>query len=150
VPTPTPERSYEDKKPGQQLYGAIEFCTSTETLFAKIESGHYDWLGVRETKGRVTYVLGRPRVGRLEGIASGIAKHAETGRHRVEVLVPHRTHRVPSESWWSTAEEARAEYDRLRVALMGGDGSGLFRVSLFIDGVRVEQQVVVRALPNVL
>jgi hypothetical protein len=150
VTTPTLDRSYEDKKPGQQLYGVIEFCTSPETLFAKIESGHYDWLGVRDTKGRVTYVLGRPRIRRLEGIASGIAKHAETGRHRVEVLVPHRTHRVPSASWWPTAEDARANYEGLEVALMQGDGSGLFRVSLFIDGALVEQQVVVRALPNVL
>ena len=148
--SPTPDRSYEDKKPGQQLYGVIEFCTSPDTLFAKIESGHYDWLGVREKNGRVTYVLGRPRVGRSEGTAYGIAKHAETGRHRVVVRLPHRKHRVGSESWWPTAEEARATYESLKVGLMEGDGSGLFRVSLFEDGALVEQHVVVRALPNVL
>jgi hypothetical protein len=94
------ERSYEDKRPGQQLYGVIEFCASPEVLYAKIESGHYDWLGVRQGKrGRVNYVLGRPRLARQEGLASGTAKHGPpsmTGQHRVEVHLPHRLRPPPS------------------------------------------------------
>ncbi|CCG02972.1 hypothetical protein [Blastococcus saxobsidens] len=148
------ERSYEDKRPGQQLYGVIEFCASPKVLYAKIESGHYDWLGVRQDKrGRVTYVVGRPRLARLEGLGGGIAKHGPpsmTGQHHVEVRIPHRLRPPPSESWWLTSEEARADFERKKVTLMQGDGSGLYRLRLYSDGRLVDEHFVVRTLPNVL
>lgn len=45
------------------LYQNIEFCRSTETLWNKLQSGRWDWLGVH-TKGQ--FVLGSPKVRRRE------------------------------------------------------------------------------------
>ena len=53
-------RSYSAHEVGQQLYAVIEFCSLRETLWAKVDSGHYDWLGVQESRGRRVFILGRP------------------------------------------------------------------------------------------
>jgi hypothetical protein len=57
------DRSRENKKLGQQLYAVIEFCNAPAALYAKIDSGLYDWLGVRRKDGRDTFVVGSPRRG---------------------------------------------------------------------------------------
>jgi hypothetical protein len=54
----------------------------------------------------------------------------------------------PEESWWPTGDEARADFERLKTELMQGDGSGLFKLSLYVDGELTDEDFVVRALPN--
>ena len=148
---PRPERSGENLKPGQQLYGVIEFCNSPETLWAKLQSRHWDWLGVKRTKGRDSYVVGRPRVSRSEAFAAGTAIEGGTadGRHRTQVRVPHFA--GVSQRWCLTAEAARLDYaDKLEQLRAGGEGSGLFRITLIIDGQTEVEELVVRTRPNVL
>jgi hypothetical protein len=40
-------RSRESLGIGQQVYAVIEFCNTPEALFGKVDSGKYDWLGVK-------------------------------------------------------------------------------------------------------
>lgn len=144
-------RSYEELGPGQQLYRVIEFCQDPRVLYDKIETGHWESLGVRESRGRTTYVLGRPRrTGVLEGRASGTAIPAGVadGRNRVEVHVPHPTHRVPSASWHATPDDARAEFARLQKALLKESGPGIYRLRLFLDDRLENEKLVIRTLPN--
>lgn len=146
-----PERSGEDLKPGQQLYGVIEFCNSPETLWGKLKSRQWDWLGVKQARGRDTYVIGRPRVARTEAFAAGTAIEGGTadGHHRTEVRVPHFN--GVSQRWCLTPEAARQDYlQKLEKLRAEGDGSGLFRVTLVVDGQPEAEEVVVRTRPNLL
>jgi hypothetical protein len=54
----------------------------------------------------------------------------------------------PDRSWWPTADEARADFERLKSELAQRKGSGLFKLSLYIEDELVEEHFVVRALPN--
>ncbi len=54
----------------------------------------------------------------------------------------------PDESWWPTANEARVDFERRKTELAQGEGSGLFKLSLYIEDELVEEHFVVRALPN--
>lgn len=144
-------RSYEMHGVGQQLYAVIESCTSLDTLWAKIDSGHWDWLGVQERKGKRTFILGRPRVGRSEIMAalSGTHAGAEAGQHGVEVRTPHAHYRGVTALWHTTPEEAEAEYDeQINTLSAAGPGSALYRVTLVVNGQAVRSHVVARILPN--
>jgi hypothetical protein len=147
-----PSRSYEDLGAGQQRYRVIEQCTAPETLFAKIESRQYDWLGVQEKKGHRTFILGRPPVGGSGVRATLTSKHISpdgtrpTGDHRVTVRAPLDS--VPSEAWWPTPEGARADFVRQVDALKSGPGSALYRVTLIVGRHVEAEEFVVRALPN--
>lgn len=70
------DRSYENYKPGQQLYSVIEFCNDAGTLWGKLASHKWDWLGVHKS-GK--FVLGRPALtDRLQARAQGqIAKRGD-------------------------------------------------------------------------
>src|ERR671912_663983 len=56
------------------LYQYIEFCRNAETLWHKLQSGHWDWLGVHP-KGQ--FVLGRPRRGGLTDAATYVLRSGE-------------------------------------------------------------------------
>ena len=143
-------RSYEAHAVGQQRYAVIESCTLLETLWAKIDSGHWDWLGLPERRGKVTFILGRPRVGGSGGMAVGTAVHggAEPGQHGVEVRVPHADFRSVSSSWHPTSQDAEHDFERKVSSLAEGPGSALHRVTLVLEGQAVRHQVVARILPN--
>jgi hypothetical protein len=132
------------------MYRVIESCTDPETLFAKIDSGHWDWLGVQQSGNRRTFILGRPRRGGMGLVASVQARHGnvETGRNRVVVRTPHAVKVSPEEAWWPTGEEARADFERRKTELMQGEGSGLFKMRLYVEDQLVDEHFVVRALPN--
>lgn len=144
-------RSYSAHEVGQQLYAVIESCSSLKTLWAKVDSGHYDWLGVQESRGRRVFILGRPRQQRGGVTATGSAVHAEAapGEHGVEIRTPHATLRGVTSAWFKTGEEARAEYDkRLQELTTEGPGSALYRLTLVVDHLPVQTKVVARVLPN--
>src|SRR3954454_25400577 len=135
---------------GQQVYAVIESCTSPETLWAKVESGHWDWLGVEERQGRATFLLGRPRIARSGLSASGTAIHgsAQTGQHGIEVRQPSPHPLAPSSSWYATEAEAQAAFAGVIRDLETGEGSGRYKVSLVQHGRITRNEFVVRRLPN--
>lgn len=72
------------------LYDRIEFCRDPETLWGKLESKRYDWLGVHP-KGQ--FVVGSPPVQRFSGgagssLARGGAPEGEHG-FRIEGPLEH-------------------------------------------------------------
>ena len=100
------------------LYQYIEFCRNAETLWHKLESGRWDWLG-RKPDGQ--FVLGRPRLARSMAVGSptlykGTA--AEEGKHGIRVHgwsgLPNTP---PSATWCESAAQARAEFEE-RVAYL--------------------------------
>lgn len=137
--------SREELSPGQQLYGVIEFCKSDKSLFAKIHSGKYDWLGVKPDG---TYVLGSPPIARNRFTASGIvSRPGATADNRVDVHVPGVDQ--PSSRHCSSPDEARLEFETTvkRLATEGA-GSGIYRVVLISGGVKGPEQFVVRRRAN--
>lgn len=150
------ERSYEKLGEGQQLYRQISYCSNAETLWSKIESGHYDWLGVsppEKQSDKPRFIVGMPPRRTSGVIASVIAKHDTTtgvpsGAHRVVIASPSPYKVPPSESHWHTPEQARDDFALRVQALRDASGSGLHRVTLYIDDLEESQEFVVRALPN--
>jgi len=125
---------------GHQLYAVIEFCNSRKALWAKLKTGRWDWLGVKD--GR-TFVLGSPRVQRRSGV--GIAVQHEpgaTGVHRVAVEASWVPKRVgPAITKCLTADSARRRFESAVARLEKPDGSsGLWRVRLYVDD-RIEDDV---------
>lgn len=148
-PTQPGSRSRADYSPGHQLYALIEFCNSRKSLWGKLESGRYEWLGVKPD-GR-TFVLGSPpRRGLRGGYASATwGETGATGEHRVTVEVPSPRSLVPSVTKCATAESAR-ECFRSKVAkLETPDGSsGLWRVRLYVDDRLEDETLALRLMPN--
>jgi hypothetical protein len=97
------------------LYRYIEFCRNAETLWRKLESGRWDWLG-RKPDGQ--FVLGRPRrwqdstVGVLTGHPSA-ERGAKAGQHGVRVYAwSGQPKTVPNnEHWFTTPEKARERFE---------------------------------------
>ncbi|GAY07919.1 hypothetical protein [Pseudonocardia sp. N23] len=139
-------RSYDDYQPGQQLYTRIEFVRNAEALWAKIESGRYDWLGVAP-EGQ--YVLGSPPTQRLGASPGGVSMRAGTvEEHRIEFRGAGESQ--PGARWFASSHDARAGFDSF-VAERGpsnGGKTGIWRVTLFQDGDVVDEATVVRATPN--
>jgi hypothetical protein len=86
----------------------------------------------------------------MEGMAALSVQHkdAEVGQHGVEVRTPHRSFRGVSCAWTETREAAEIEFDHQVQALRQGPGSGLYKVTLVLDGQPVRHEVVARILPN--
>jgi hypothetical protein len=147
-------RSAETWRAGQQRYAVVEFCDDPETLWGKLESRRWDWLGVRERPGRKTFVVGRPRQSRgfeirVTATVRNPGEPIYDDTFRVTTQEP-ADDRVSSTKHGS-AKAAWAAF-RARVAELQaptGD-SGLCRVRLYIDGSLADEALVVRALPNIL
>jgi hypothetical protein len=148
------DRTYEGRHAGQQRYAVIEFCSSPQTLWKKMESGHWDWLGVVESKGSRRFVLGRPPTTkgmtiRAIGTVTYPGEPEYDDTFRVTVQTP-ADDRIPAKRF-GTAEGARAAFHARIKELQAPTGdSGLFRVRLYVDGKLDAEELVVRALPNVL
>jgi hypothetical protein len=145
-------RSREGLERGQQLYAVIEFCTDPETLWGKIASGHWDWLGVRQRQdGRRHFVMGSPPVSRLKIRAFGQAVEIGTSRDYRTTIEEPDSHGGTSERWYRSAEDAAAGFARIIEELESGRGtSGLFRVRLYQGEQLLSAKLVVRAWPNEL
>lgn len=139
--------SYEGMQAGQQAYAAIEFCSDPEVLWAKIETGHWDWLGVKPDG---QFVLGKPsaRRGRGGGVLT-VGMPGADGSNRVEVRIPRGI--APTVYPYVTPSDARSGYSEIIDRLNAADGtSGLHRVDLYIDGVQTSETLVVRRMRNYL
>lgn len=146
------DRSQEGLRRGQQLYAVIEFCSDPETLWSKIASGHWDWLGVRKDRtGTQRFVLGRPPISKgFQVHAAGrVGEEGVSQDHRTTIQTPD----FPDESpprWYRSAEDAAEGFDELVRSLEEPGGSGLFRVRLYEGDSLVKKELVVRARPNEL
>jgi hypothetical protein len=93
------------------LYQYIEFCRDAETLWRKLQSGHWDWLG-RKPDGQ--FVLGRPR--RKRAIVSWSpsvfrSTAAEEGKHGIKIYGWNGLPKAPpSNEWFEKAAQARAGF----------------------------------------
>ena len=96
------------------LYQYIEFCRNAETLWHKLQSGHWDWLG-RKPDG--TFVLGKPR--RIPPSEAGVPfitsfeEGATEGLHgiRMDAWVGQPRKRKSSR-WFTTADEAKTAFEQ--------------------------------------
>ena len=96
------------------LYQYIEFCRNAETLWHKLQSGHWDWLG-RKPDG--TFVLGKPR--RIPPSEVGVPfitsfeEGATEGLHgiRMDAWVGQPRKRKSSR-WFTTADEAKTAFEQ--------------------------------------
>jgi hypothetical protein len=124
-------------------YQYIEFCRNAETLWHKIASGHWDWLGVHPER---KFVLGRParRAGATLRAASTVGTvGAPEGQHGVFVQAP--LDPGPSRTWFKTQQEAKEEYARVVSSFSGDEkGPGLLRVRHVERGQIVEEAFLVR------
>jgi hypothetical protein len=138
-----PQRFCPNSHTGQQLYTVIEHCRKPETLWARLASGNFDWLGMRRD-GR--FVLGRPRLTRRPVEEEGAAR-LESSPHRID-------HRAPLDpayrsEGYPTPQAATSAFE----CIVGGDpvtllrGSGIWWVRLVVDNEPAEDRLVVRTLP---
>ncbi len=96
------------------LYAHIEFCRNAETLWNKLQSGNWDWLGVHPSGN---FVLGRPPVGgrmvasvSLQTIKPGVKEGEHGVRYQEWTGTPGLE---PASEWFSNAGEAKARYEQL-------------------------------------
>jgi hypothetical protein len=144
----TRQRAYADARAGQQLYAVLTTCKRPQTLWDKLSTGLYDWIGVR-SNGR--FVLGRPRHASIS-VGEPVVHRAagSDGAHRVEYRGP--LDRGPHQEWHASADAARSGYDRTVDDDPGSPipSSGIWQVRLYIDGVLAAEELVVRRLPKLL
>jgi hypothetical protein len=99
---------------GGPLYRHIEFCRNTETLWHKLQSGHWDWLGVHP---RGQFVLGSPRLsGRVTASISLKVNRgdAEEGQHEVRWLEwSGATNVEPNTDWLADEQKAKGRFEEL-------------------------------------
>jgi hypothetical protein len=125
----------------EPLYRHIEFCRNAETLWGKLQSGTWDWLGVHPD-GK--FVLGSPAANKgfqIRAAATVVQLPAEEGEHGV---VTHTPHGLASAIWCPTEEAAKHEFQRLRDLEEAGEGPRLLRLRRVEGGRTVEEDYVVR------
>lgn len=140
--------SHNDDRVGQQLYATIEYCPDAETLWRRVESGHWDWLGVVKRDGRPMYVLGAPSIARSPGTVSTLIARARGTRERGRVVVQ-TPNGSRSESSYATLADAQAGFGRQLARLASSDANaGLYRIRLLLDGQLVDEQFVAHSAPD--
>jgi len=81
--------------------------------------------------------------------AATVTQQGADGRHQVVIATP--DFHGKSRDVFRTADDAASEFERRVQELReGADGSGLYRVSLYQDGELIREELVVRAIPNLL
>jgi hypothetical protein len=130
------------------VYRNIEFARNPETLWGKLREGRWDWLGVHPDG---QFVLGSPR--RSEGTslhASGsvIKSGATEGVHGVRIFTDPGRENSPSQDWFGSRDEAKADYDRRVTEFEQQEGPLLVKVELVWDGRVADRAFVVNAPPT--
>lgn len=131
------------------LYEHIEFCRNAETLWHKLESGLWDWLG-RKPDGQ--FVFGRPRLARSMGVASptvykGAA--AKEGKHGIRIYAwSSLPNMPPSATWCESAAQARTEFQE-RVAYLAHPERAPIpaRVDLIENGYPIDERFIAQTPP---
>jgi hypothetical protein len=129
------------------IYEKIEFCRNRETLWGKLQSGRWDWLGVHPSGN---FVLGSPPQGKgFAMMAAPINRRggATPGEHGVYVRTPLGP--GPSKIWCQSEQQAREEF-RTTVDSLRDESKcpGLFRVERVVKGSVVDEELIVRRPPT--
>lgn len=125
------------------LYRVIEFCSNAETLWKKLDSGHWDWLGVNT---RRDYVVGRPARNRQRSSALTLVNAgAVPGEHGVRVRAP-LSRSAPT--WYATAAEAIRAFDEEIAKLETLPGSHIFEVVRIEGRAEVDSHIVAKVESN--
>jgi hypothetical protein len=121
-------------------YTHIEFCRNPKTLWEKVKSGKWEWLGVHKD-GK--FVLGSGKRAR-EGGGSAVlqAEGAEQGVHGWRATATGVGLRQGGR-WYQNEAEARAAFESAMEAYEGLEGSFLAKAELIINREIVEQRFVV-------
>jgi hypothetical protein len=132
------------------LYEHIEFCRNAETLWHKLQSGHWDWLG-RKPDG--PFVLGRPK--RPRSIVSGSAtvlrsEKAVEGKHGFKVFgwngLPKAS---PSNEWFEDAAKARKAFKEEIARLDRPEQAPILaRVVLVENGYPTDERFIAQTPPS--
>ena len=95
------------------LYEHIEFCRNAETLWHKLQSGRWDWLGVHP---RGQFVLGTPARNEPQVFAPGIQSTdpgADSGQNGIKFYIwlgyPGSP---PGAYWFASPKEARSGFEK--------------------------------------
>jgi hypothetical protein len=132
------------------LYQYIEFCRNAETLWHKLQSGHWDWLG-RKPDGQ--FVLGRPRRNPPSEVGvpfiTSSEEGAKEGLHgiRMQPWVGQPSKRKSSR-WFTTADKAKTAFEQ-EIAWFEDPALKpvLARVFLVQDGLVTAERFVVQEPP---
>jgi hypothetical protein len=124
------------------VYQYIEFCTLPETLWGKLKSGHWDWLGVKPDDR--TFVVGSPRRSAISDHVS-IETRLGSGESRYSVRETDPLNPVPTLRRLKTEDEARVEYTKLvDAAYSNGGQPQVLKVELLVEGDVAASEFVVR------
>jgi hypothetical protein len=129
----------------EPVYRNIEFCRNAETLWGKLREGRWDWLGVHPER---QFVLGAPaREGVIGGHLALTSRHkqAPEGTHGVRIYDDPRYDEAPSQFWFPTAEQARAEFNRRVAEYEAANRPLLMKLELVLDGRLAEREFVVKS-----
>jgi hypothetical protein len=132
------------------LYQYIEFCRNTETLWHKLQSGHWDWLG-RKPDGQ--FVLGRPRrepessVGVLS--VMNTEPGAKEGQYGVKLYGWNgQPNLQPSCEWFTDTVKAKARFNEQVASLEDPQRSPtLARVILIEEGQVSDERFIAQVPP---
>jgi hypothetical protein len=124
------------------VYRHIEFCTSPETLWGKLKSGNWDWLGVKPDDR--TLVVGSPRRPAMTGSLS-LQVHRGSGESRYAVRETDPLIQPPTVIRYESEAEAREAYaQRVDAAYSDGDEPQVMKVELLVESEIVDSEFVVR------
>lgn len=131
------------------LYQYIEFCRKAETLWHKLQSGHWDWLG-RKPDGQ--FVLGKPS--RKRTIVSGSPSvdrdtAAEEGKHGIKIYGWNGLPKAPpSKEWFKRAAQARTGFEEQVADLDRPEQAPILaRVVLIEEGYPTDERFIAQTPP---
>jgi hypothetical protein len=132
------------------LYKFIEFCRNTETLWNKLQSGHWDWLGVHP-KGQ--YVLGRPRRGGSRVYAPSIINtqlDAKEGQHGIRIQQwTGNPGTKAGGAWFTDAAQAKAAFqEKVNYYENPERGPILAKAALIEKNTVVDEKFIVQVPPS--
>lgn len=135
------------------LYQYIEFCNDPEALWGKLQSGHWDWLGLKRDER--TFVLGRPRLNleeRMVGTLGAVTSEqgAQEGQHGTILRLWNGSPSQPQAQWFVEPERASASYEQLLERLDTPEQAPLLAwVTLILNGFPEDKNFIVHLLaPN--
>jgi hypothetical protein len=124
----------------EPVYQRIDYCSDTRTLWRKLQSGRWDWLGIDKNDN---YILGYPK--RKSGVTDSLMveqRHGEDvvlGAHTVRIYVDPREERPWRTSILPDEPTAIVEFDRFVEEVRASPNYRLARVQRVEEGRIVQE-----------
>jgi hypothetical protein len=124
----------------EPVYQRIDYCSQVKTLWRKLRSGQWDWLGIDKSDN---YILGYPmrRGGVTDSlmVEQGHGDDAVLGRHTVRIYDDPREERPWRNSILPDEASAIAEFDRFAGEMGTSPNYRLARVQRVEKGIIVQE-----------